>query len=258
METIRTPARWRRLLTGFVMVFAVFQGLASSLGSTRGEYGLIVAAVVVAMTLGVELGVFEAGLGDAIRGLGLGVPQPRGIVAAAIVGSLVVLAPLAVASVSGMRLSPLPDWPVLAAGIFAQAGVAEETLFRGYLFGHLREGRSFWRAASVSMLPFVLVHLWLFATMPWTIAMASVLLAVIISFPLAHLFELGGGTIWAPAIVHFAVQAIAKLVVVEGADSAALYPLAVMVSSALLPLAAFLFKRRRQTDEQVSAMRDVL
>jgi membrane protease YdiL (CAAX protease family) len=44
--------------------------------------------------------------------------------------------------------------------------VAEEVLFRGYLFGHLRRGRSFWRAAVLSMLPFVCVHLLLFFTMP--------------------------------------------------------------------------------------------
>ena len=50
-------------------------------------------------------------------------------------------------------------------GLFAQAGIAEELLFRGYLFGHLREGRSFWRAALLSMPPFLAVHLLLFFQM---------------------------------------------------------------------------------------------
>jgi hypothetical protein len=59
----------------------------------------------------------------------------------------------------------------------------------------------------VSMLPFVSVHLVLFLSMPWLIALASVLLAVIISFPLAYRFELGGETIWAPALLHFVIQA---------------------------------------------------
>ena len=244
METIRAPARWRRLLAGFVMVFAVFQGVATALGSSRGEYGLIVAGVVVAMTIGVELGLFEAGLRDAVRGLGLGAPRRRGLIAGLVAGTLVVLVPIAGAHVAGIRLSVLPNWAVLAAGVFAQAGIAEETLFRGYLFGHLRVGRSFWRAAGVSMLPFVLVHVWLFVTMPWTIALASVILAVVVSFPLAHLFELGGGTIWAPAIVHAAVQAVAKLAVPQDGGEV-LFPLAVMASSALIPMAAFLVGRDR-------------
>jgi len=79
-------------------------------------------------------------------------------------------------------------------------------LFRGYLFGHVREGRPFWRAATVSCAPFVAVHLFMFLTLPWPIALASVLLAAILSFPLAYLFELGGRTIWAPAFLHFIVQ----------------------------------------------------
>ena len=98
-------------------------------------------------------------------------------------------------------------------GLFAQAGIAEEVLFRGYLFGHLRRGRSFWRAALLSMLPFVAVHLLLFATMPWPIAAAALLLAVIVAFPLARLYELGGATIWAPALLHFVIQGTVKIVV---------------------------------------------
>ena len=242
MQTVRTPERWRRLLTGFVMVFAVFQALATSLGSTRGESGLVVALVVVAMTIGVELGLFEVGVRDAVRGLGLGAPRWRGVIVGAVISVLLMLAPVAFAFSSGMRLTLLPDWALLCVGIFAQAGIAEETLFRGYLFGRLRAGRSFWRAAAVSMLPFVLVHLWYFVTMAWPIALASVLLSVVISFPLAHLFELGGRTIWAPALVHFAVQAIAKLAV-PPESGAVVFPLAVMASSAVVPLLALLVKR---------------
>jgi hypothetical protein len=39
--------------------------------------------------------------------------------------------------------------------------------------------------------------------MSWPVALAAVGLAVVLSFPLAYLFELGGRTIWAPAILHF-------------------------------------------------------
>jgi membrane protease YdiL (CAAX protease family) len=126
-------------------------------------------------------------------------------------------------------------------GLFTQAGIAEEILFRGYLFGHLRAGRTFWRAAWTSMLPFVGVHMFLFFTMPWPIALAAVLLAVVLSFPLAHLFEVGGATIWAPALLHFIIQATVKILVVSP-DSAS-FPLVWMVASALVPLLSFMVAR---------------
>jgi membrane protease YdiL (CAAX protease family) len=73
----------------------------------------------------------------------------------------------------GLAPAFYPGWISLLPGLFAQAGIAEEVLFRGYLFGHIRVGRTFWRAAAVSMLPFVTVHLVLFFSMPWSIALAS-------------------------------------------------------------------------------------
>ena len=125
----------------------------------------------------------------------------------------------------------VPGWAWLVPGLFAQGGIAEEILFRGYLFAHLRRGRSFWRAAGLSMLPFVAVHLLLFLSMPWPIALAALVLSVVLSFPLAHLFELGGHTIWGPALLHFVVQATVKVVVVTGDDGAA-FPLVWMAASA--------------------------
>ena len=138
------------------------------------------------------------------------------------------------------EFSLYPGWISLLPGLFAQAGIAEEVLFRGYLFGHIRRGRTFRRAAALSMAPFVGVHLVLFFTMPWPIAFVSVLLAVVISFPLARLFELGGNTIWAPALLHFVVQATVKVVVFsQGAES---FALAWMAASATIPLLVFAVK----------------
>ena len=111
---------------------------------------------------------------------------------------------------------------------------------RGRRSGHIRVGRTFWRAAALSMLPFVSAHLVLFVSMPWPIAMASVLLAVGISFPLAYAFELGGDTIWAPALLHFVIQATVKVLVFsQGAES---FALAWMAASALVPLLVFTVK----------------
>jgi membrane protease YdiL (CAAX protease family) len=113
-------------------------------------------------------------------------------------------------------------------------------LFRGYLFRRLRQGRSFWKAALLAMIPFVVVHLFMFATLPWTIALAAVVLAIVISFPLTHLFELGRNTIWAPAILHFTVQGAIKVLELPG-DT--LLPVVWMAASATIPYLAFFFQR---------------
>ena len=172
--------------------------------------------------------------------LGLSRPRPAGIVAASGLALLLFVVGLLFARVRGLTFSFYPGWISLLPGLFAQAGIAEEVLFRGYLFGHIRRGRTFWRAAALSMLPFVGVHLVLFLTMPWPIALASVLLSVVISFPLARLFELGGNTIWAPALLHFVVQATVKVVVFsQGAES---FALVWMAASATIPLLVFTVK----------------
>ena len=71
----------------------------------------------------------------------------------------------------------------------------------------------FWQAWFASTIPFAAVHLFLFLTMPWPVAMASVLLAATTSIPLSHLYELGGRTIWAPALLHFTIQSVPKIFV---------------------------------------------
>jgi hypothetical protein len=92
------------------------------------------------------------------------------------------------------------------------------------------------------MVPFVAVHLLMFFSMPWPVAVASLLLAVVISFPMAHLYELGGATIWAPALLHFVVQGTVKSVYFVG-DAGAAFPLVWMAASALVPLLALFVPR---------------
>ena len=195
--------------------------------------------LVVAATVAMERLLLRRQRG-AVRHLGLGRPSGTGIVATGGVAVLLLALALLFVRVTGLTPALYPGWIALLPGLFAQGGIAEEVLFRGYLFGHLREGRTFWRAAAASMLPFVSVHLLLFFSMPWPIALASLLLAVVISFPLAHLFELGGNTIWAPAILHFVIQGTVKVVVFPyGAES---FALAWMAASAMVPLVVFAVK----------------
>ena len=224
-------------MVGLFIVFCLFYGSATFLGSDRGQQGILIATLVVAATVLTKRFLLRQQGGASVRRLGLGPPRLKGLVVAG--GIAVLLLVVALLFVRARELSPTfyPGWISLLPGLFAQGGIAEEVLFRGYLFGHIRVGRTFWRAAGLSMLPFVGVHLVLFMSMPWPIALASVMLAVVISFPLAYLFELGGNTIWPPAILHFVIQATVKVVVLShGAES---FALAWMAASALVPLLIF-------------------
>ena len=222
------------------MVFALFHGAAAFLESDRGQRGVLVAALVVAATAAAN-GFVLRGRGVAtLQQLGLTTPRATGLVVTLGVASLMLVLALVFLRAMGMTATFYPGWIALLPGLFAQGGIAEEVLFRGYLFGHIRIGRPFWRAAWLSMVPFVAVHLVLFATMPWPIAVASVLLASIISFPLAYLYELGGSTIWGPALLHFVIQSTVKVVVVS--HDAVLFALAWMAASAVVPLLVFTLK----------------
>ena len=154
---------------------------------------------------------------------------------------------------TGTPVRGYAGWVWLLPRLFAQGGIAEEVLFRGYLFRHIREGRPFGRAAWVASIPFVAVHLLLFFTLPWPVAMASLLLSALLSFPLAYLFELGGNTVWAPALLHFVVQGAVKIAIVGNGGPA--FPLLWMAASATLPFLVFLIPQTpsRKTDITVSS-----
>ena len=233
---------WTRLAIGLVAVFGLFQWSAARLGSDRGQAGLAVAGIVVSGTLVVEYLWWRRSITSTLRTIGLGQPRWQGLATAAGVSGLILLVVPTFASATGSVVTSTEGWLRLIPGLFAQAGVAEETLFRGYLFGHLRIGRTFWRAATLSMLPFVGVHMVLFGTLPFWIALAAIVLSVVTSFPMAHLFEFGGATIWPPALLHFVVQGTVKVLVVSGEASEA-FPMVWMMASAVLPLFVFLIPR---------------
>ena len=229
-------------MSGMAVVFALFQVSAFALGSDRGQAGIVVGALVTAATLAVERLWFSTTWISATRAVGLGTPGLQGLIVAGGVAALLLMVVPSYVALTGSHWTVDAHWLERLPGLFAQAGIAEEVLFRGYLFGHLRRGRSFWRAATISMIPFVVVHLLMFLTMPWPVAVASLFLAVVISFPMAQLFELGNMTIWAPALLHFVVQGAVKTINVTG-DSSEAFPLVWIAASAVIPVLA-LFVRR--------------
>ncbi len=200
------------ILLGFFLLWVVLDRSATELGSTMGEGGWIVCALVIITGVAIEVFVFKRTLRGAVIGIGLR-PGRRNVVAWAAAGSAAMLLYYpAFSLVTGTPVTLRPDWLALLPGLFLQAGIAEEVVFRGFLFHHLRGAWPFWRAATLSAIPFVAVHLLLFATQDFAVALASVLLSLILLFPLSWLFEVSRGSILAPAIVHFAVHASIKIV----------------------------------------------
>lgn len=215
---------WLKLFASVVLLFALFHFTADALGSLRGEAGLLVGGLVVAATLLTRRFGWREAWRDAALAVGLGRPTRRSLgVVLAVAGLLLAVVPVFVIATES-PFNFFPGWWALLPGLFAQGGLAEEVLFRGYLFGTLRRRHSFWRAAALSSGPFLLAHLLMFAFMPWPVALASCALALVVSFPLAHLFELGGRTVWAPAILHFVIQSALKVVVVSGPQAGSLPP----------------------------------
>jgi hypothetical protein len=78
--------------------------------------------------------------------------------------------------------------------------------------------------------------------MSFPLALAATGLSLAMSFPLAHLYEISGRSIWPPAIVHFVVQGVIKLVDVAEAE---LMPMAVawMALASAAPYILFFIKR---------------
>jgi membrane protease YdiL (CAAX protease family) len=226
-----------KLAAGVIAIFVLLHGSALALGSLRGESGVAVGALVVLASLLAQQALAHQPVRAAVGAIGLSRPTRRSLWAAAGVGVILLAVIPAYALATGAQPTMYRGWMWLLPGLFAQGGIAEEVLFRGYLFGNLRRRHAFWRAAMLSAGPFVAAHLLLFATMSWPLALASTLLALVASFPLAHLFEVGGFTIWAPALVHFIMQGAVKVVDMSGAPPS--YPLAWVLACALVPWLAF-------------------
>jgi membrane protease YdiL (CAAX protease family) len=213
-------------IAGLLVLCIVLQGSASMLSSTRGERGLVVALCVFAAAWAVQRvlhreGWREIGVSATIRGLAVAL-----VLSVALTGA----AGLYVRAIDA-QVSVYPSAVWLALGILAQGGVAEELVFRGYLYGRLRRTRTFWLASSVSIAPFAAVHLGIFFTTEWPIAFAALVLSMALSFPYAHLYELGGRTIWAPALMHAVTQAGPKLLVIEDAAFPVVWMMAALAVS---------------------------
>ena len=207
-----------RILAGAALMFVVLQGgltlLVPRLDQTLAA--LVVTGTMFAVAFAIEGLAYGRDVRQALAALGFGRPNPRALLAAGTIGvAMLAFFPLYALS-TGIPLGLKPDWLWVLAGAVVLNGLGEETLFRGFVFGHLRQaGHSFRRAGVISLLIFGAVHLFLFAGNPFVVALLATLLAISAAFPFAFLYERAGNTIWAGVILHVAAHAFRLVQVPE-------------------------------------------
>ena len=145
-------------------------------------------------------------------------------------------------AVTGASPTLRPDWIWLLIGIFAFHGLAEELVWRGYAYRRFRVGRSF-HAAVLWTMPLVAVaHVPILINSGPLVGAAALIVAAATAVPLAYLFDTGRGTIWAPAVVHTAIDSFKIFVLPTAALTT--FSLLLAAFSVVLPLLVLLIPRR--------------
>lgn len=193
----------------FVLIFIAIDRIAALYASSDLTTGFWAASIAaVGAVLAFEIFVFKRNLPAALQFLGFGRPHGPTLTLTAAIGLLTLLFFPVFSTVTGASVSIPDNWLWKLSGIIAIHGIAEEVLFRGFLFHHLREGRTFNRAALLSLLVFAAAHVYLFTYMAAPLALFATILSLASAFPFAYLFERGNNTIWAPALMHISVHAV--------------------------------------------------
>lgn len=245
-ETSSRQGLWKsisKVLAGFIPMYLVLQfGLALLLPRLSTPWYMVIPAVtMLGLALGFEMLFFKRQPFQALRQLGYGRPGGRAVKVALILSGVMLLFFPVLSLASGARLHLNEDWLLTLAGIILLNGLAEETLFRGYVFGNLRQASSFIRAGFISLLLFAAIHLYLFINNPFIIGLVGILVAVSAAFPLAYLFEHGNSTIWAPAVMHVATASIRLVAIPQDVYMPA--AAAWLVLMIFLSLLVFIFRR---------------
>jgi membrane protease YdiL (CAAX protease family) len=140
--------------------------------------------------------------------------------------------------VSNVPLALKPTWPWHVCQAVLTNGLAEETMMRGFVFRHLREGRAFWLAAALSTVYFAGYHLPLIVTEGVLVGVIGVLVAVPTGLLTAYIYERGANTIWGSALLHAGNNALIFVVAfppeVQPIATSLYLVLGIVVATALL------------------------
>jgi membrane protease YdiL (CAAX protease family) len=157
---------------------------------------------IIALPVLLEMYLYKKDMSQALSDIGLTRFSWTGIGISAIsLLPLLLFFPL-FALLTSTPLTLQPSWQWLILNVLLVNGLAEEIMMRGFVFRHLREGRPFWRAATLSTVYFAAYHLVLIFTAGPLIGTIAVVTAIPAGFLTAYVYERGNNTIWGPAVLH--------------------------------------------------------
>jgi membrane protease YdiL (CAAX protease family) len=201
---------------------------------------LLALGVSGAVLLGSERFVTGLPIGGLLRRLGLGRPALRALVVALVSGLLVVLTFVGGAAVLGIHLELRSNWPQVLVGALLFHGVAEELVWRGYVYGHLRRRRSFARSILLSTPLIALTHAPIIVSNGIGVGSLAVASATITCLPFAYLYDRGGRSVWPPAVLHWLIgtwQLFERTYPTQ-------FSMLILCGSIVTPLSAFVLGRR--------------
>ena len=234
---------WPRFLVGFAVLYGVLAFTSGRDGT--GRHGLAVLAAVLVAAVLVERVLFRRPWAEMPALLGLRRPGRQAMAAAVVVSALVLLVYPLFAAVSGTAVSLRPDWPWLLVGVLAMNGLAEEMVWRGFAYRRLREGRSFGTAVWLTMPLVAAAHVPILLSLGPAVGLGAMVVAAVTALPFSYLYEWGRRTIWAPALLHTAIDSF-KLVEIPAAGTRA-FSLTLVAVSIVVPLSVFLLPGSRPT-----------
>lgn len=231
---------WLRFLLGFAVIWGALAAIADI--DPTPQFGFVIFIVTLLVAIAEERVLFRTSIWAAIGLLGFGLPTGRSLLAGAVISAMVLAVYPLFMLVTGASVTLRPNWVWLSFGLYAYHGLAEELAWRGYAFRRLREGRSFWQAMAWTMPLIAATHVPILLTSGLVVGTGALVVAAVTSLPLGYLWETGCRTIWAPALVHAAIDSF-KLVVIPDSGIMTFSMLLVAVSI-LVPLVALAFPRR--------------
>lgn len=187
---------------------------------------------------------------DLITELGLGRPSMRAVAVGSVAGSLVVAALLLGARATDVTLELRANWPAVLAGTIIFHGLAEELVWRGFVFSHLRKTHSFRSAVRRSMPLIAVTHAPIIATSGGVVGGLAMITAAATCVPLSYLWESGRRTIWAPAALHGLIgswQLFERTYTVQ-------YSLVVLVATICVPMVALIAGKHPAREKTVSPL----
>ena len=226
-----------KVLIGSIPVIVV---LVAAAFFTPPEFPLLARQVLLVAWAGIGIFVaeyllFGPGLGRIATAMGLVTPRWRSVVVALIVSLPMWLYLPIYGWATGTPMALNADWLAILLGVILVNGLAEEFIHRAYVFGHLRRDRSFAAAAAISAAIFGAQHVYLMITMGPVAGGASILLALLLAFPAAFIYERGGNSLAGPAILHTSSNAPMMLFVTPAVAAQVILPyMAIVLASAYL------------------------